>query len=300
MEEIFERRTRCIELTVTWKQVAWNGVCFPVPASWEVVQIGPCYLQFENGAGPSMEIKWGRVSGDFSHQSHLKRIQARHRRRSMDPIQPWSPPSRWQKVLSRFTLSGFTWQRAHHKGQGLILFCPSCRTATLIQFFQNLSDEATVELLSKYRDHPEGDHVDWCMYDICTKIPREFQLSRHRFEAGRFELGFSKGRQHIVLYRWGLASVIMAQQGLEQLARGVADFGKRRPQSLALDGIKALQWEASVSSAWRSWLRPGPVFCWLRLWYLEEKDRIFGVRAEGRRAFDAQVLNQICADYESL
>jgi hypothetical protein len=287
-------------LTVTWKQVAWNGVCFPVPASWEVVQIGRRYLQFENDAGPSMEIKWGHVSGNFSHQSHLKRIQARHRRRSMDPIQSWAPPSRWQKVLSEFTLSGFTWQDTYQQAQGLILFCPSCRTATLIQFFQRLPGEAAVELLSNFRDHPQGDDILWCMYDIGAKIPREFQLSRHRFDAGRFELGFSKGRQCIFLYRWGLASVIMAEQGLEQLARGVADFGNRWPQSVAVDGMRALQWEVSAPSAWRSWLRAGPVFRWLRLWYLEEKDRILGVSAEGRRAFDSRLLDQICTDYESL
>jgi hypothetical protein len=247
-----------------------------------------------------MEIKWGHVSGNFSHQTHLKRIRAGQRRRSMGAIRSWEPPRRWQEALSEFTLSGFTWQHADQQAQGLILFCATCRTATLIQFFQKMPGEAAAEMLSKYRDHPQGEHTLWRMYDIGAKIPREFQLSRHRFEAGRFELGFSKGRQRIALYRWGLASVIMAGQGLEQLARGVADFGSRRPRSVSVDGMIALQWEVVAPSAWRRWLRPGLGFRWLRLWYLEEKDRILGVSAEGWRAFDSRLLDQICTDYESL
>jgi hypothetical protein len=37
-----------------------------------------------------------------------------------------------------------------------------------------------------------------------------------------------------------------------------------------------------------------------RFWHLEEKNRILGVRLEGKRPVDSQLFYEICAGYESL
>jgi hypothetical protein len=36
------------------------------------------------------------------------------------------------------------------------------------------------------------------------------------------------------------------------------------------------------------------------MWVLKEKNRILGVRAEGKHPVDVQLVNQICEHYESL
>jgi hypothetical protein len=41
-------------------------------------------------------------------------------------------------------------------------------------------------------------------------------------------------------------------------------------------------------------------YYWLGLWHLEEKNRILGVRAEGKKPLDTELLDRICAHYESI
>jgi hypothetical protein len=36
------------------------------------------------------------------------------------------------------------------------------------------------------------------------------------------------------------------------------------------------------------------------MWYLNEKNRIFGLRAEGKHPLDVELIQQICEQYESV
>ena len=289
-----------------WKEVAWNGNRFKTPADWEVSQIGIRHLILDDKAGPVMELKWEPVKGTFSHKTHLKRIAALQSRRNKIRVAEWALPPHWQKALADFETSGFLWQGQTASGRGAILFCPVCRNAALIQFFRGSSvdrEKILLAILKSYRDHGQGDRILWSIYDIRATLPKTLSLLRFRFEAGKFELVFTTGSQTIHLHRWAPAAALLGGRDLIEFAKAIPEFAKGQPNAATIDDCKAVEWSISPAGDWQqkinSWKKK-PSFFWFRLWYLEKQNRILGVRAASNRTIDFQLLNQICADYESL
>jgi len=188
----------------------------------------------------------------------------------------------------------------------VILFCPVCRKASLVQTFHQNSETAKQNLLKiikSFRDHRDDGIVAWCLFDIRAILPQEFQLIRHRFEAGKFQNEFALGRQKLTLYRWGLASVLLAKQTLVEFAKTLPDISNGHPDPVPLNNGSTVEWQAFPQSPWLrslSRIKRKPSFKWLRLWHLKEKNRILGVAAEDKRPLDPDMLDQICVNYESL
>jgi hypothetical protein len=289
-----------------WTEVAWNGIRFRAPADWQLAQIGACHLVLEDETAPVMEVKWAKVKGNFSHQAHLKRLTSLQKKQVRKTFKAESIPADWETVLTNFQVSGFSWQANTTHGRGVILFCPSCRSATLIQFFQQKSIEnirVSTQVLDSFRDHRQDGQVLWSAYDIRAIVPQTYQLKRHRFEAGKYELDFADGNQHICLHRWALASVLLAEQDLVMLARTVAGFNKPEPLAGSMNGCATAEWSLAPKTDWQRWLgrfKHKASYYWLGLWHLEEKNRILGVRAEGKKPLDTEVLDRICTHYESI
>jgi len=289
-----------------WTEFAWNGIRFQAPANWQLAQIGARHLVLEDEFAPVMEVKWAKVKGNFSHRAHLKRLTSLQKKQVRKKFKSESIPADWEKVLTNFQVSGFSWQGKSTHGQGVILFCPSCRKATLIQFFCQKSNQnirTASQVLDSFRDHRQDGQVLWSAYDIRAIIPQSYQLKRHRFEAGKFELDFADGSQRICLHRWSLASVLMAEQDLVQLAKTVAGFNKPEPVAGLMNGCPTAEWSLSPKTDWQRWLgrfKHKASYYWLGLWHLEEKNRILGVRAEGKKPLDTELLDRICTCYESI
>ena len=289
-----------------WTEVAWNGIRFQTPAGWQLAQIGARHLVLEDEAAPVMEVKWAKVKGNFSHRTHLKRLTSLQKKQVRRTFKTESIPADWEAVLTDFQASGFSWQGNTTRGLGVILFCPSCRTATLIQFFQQKSFEnirVSSQVLDSFRDHRQDGQVLWSAYDIRAIIPQTYQLKRHRFEAGKYELDFADGSQQICLHRWAMASVLLAEQDLVQLARTVSGFNKPEPVAGSMNGCPTAEWSLSPKTSWQRWLgrlTRKVSYYWLGLWHLEEKNRILGVRAEGQKPLDTELLDGICTRYESI
>ncbi|UCF92469.1 MAG: hypothetical protein JSW39_30110 [Desulfobacterales bacterium] len=293
-------------MTNSAQEVAWNGIRFPAPGDWEVSPVGICHLLLEDAEGPALEIKWGLIKGNFSHQAHLKKLAALLGKQPGRALKECSLPRDWQTALSDFEVSGFSWEAQAAGGRGVILFCPVCRRATLIQFFHRRPvpvPEIASCILANFQDHPPDSQIRWAIFDIRATVPETFQLVRYRFEAGKFELAFAAGPQRIALHRWGLASVCLNGRNLTQFAKTQAQFSEGKPWAVTPGGYPGLEWSLSPPTRWRWWwnpLRSKPSHQWYRLWHLKEKNRILGVRAEGHRAFDRQLLDGICARYESI
>lgn len=292
--------------TDTWKEIAWNGIAFSVPVQWEVAQIGIRHLIFEDHSGPAMEIKWGPIKGKFSHRTHLKRLMAQQPKHLTRSLKNWPPPRNWEKALSGFETNGFAWEDKNTGGRGVILYCPVCRKASLIQTFHQNSETAKQNLLKvikSFRDHRDDGMVAWCLFDIRALLPQEFQLTLHRFEAGKFQNEFAFGRQKLILYRWGLASVLLAKHTLVEFANMLPNVSHGYPAPQPGSDGSSVEWHAFPQSQWQrslSRINPKPSFKWLRLWHLAEKNRILGVAAEGNRPLDPEMLDNICSNYESL
>ena len=253
-----------------------------------------------------MELKWGPVKGTFSHKTHLKRIAALQSRRNKVRVAKWLLPPHWQKALADFEASGFLWQGLAASGRGAILFCPVCRNASLIQFFRGSSAEREKTLLAvlkSYRDHDQADRILWSIYDIRVTLPKTLSLLRFRFEAGKFELVFTAGRQTIHLNRWAPAAALLGGRDLTEFAKTIPDFANGQPKALTIKDCEAIEWSIAPTGGWQekiSRFKIIPSYFWYCLWYLEKKNRILGVRAVSKRHLDFQLLNKICADYESL
>ena len=287
-----------------WKEIAWYGMRFKIPADWQLSQIGIRYLSIEDEFGPVMEMKWAPVKGQFSHSTHLKRLTALQNRQLRKAVKPEPLSSEWAQALSDFKASEFSWHSRSTRGRGVLLYCPTCRTAALVQFFlkdTNGHQTAIRDILSSLRDHRTDGQILWAAYDIRALIPQSYELKSYRFEAGQYELDFAEGNQHVILYRWSMASVLLAQQGLAQLAKTVADFGRTEPAAGTIDGHDMIEWSTSPTADWQrrlSRFKRKASYCWLGLWHLKAKNRILGVRAEGTRPLDTKVLDHICSHYE--
>lgn len=289
-----------------WKEIAWYGVRFKIPSDWQLSRIGNRYLLMEDEFGPAMEIKWAPVKGQFSHQAHLKRLASLQKKKLRKSLKPELLSSEWETALTDFEVSEFSWASDSSRGRGVTLFCPTCRNASLIQFFHKdgpSNNRVAADVLNSFRDHHNDDQILWSVYDIRALVPETFELKHHRFEAGRYELAFADGGQHIILYRWAPASVLLSTQDLVLFARSVAHFGKTEPVAGMMDGCETVEWSASPASSWGRWLsrfKRKSSYHWMGLWHLESRNRILGVRAEGKRPLDTDVLDRICTHYESV
>ncbi|MDX2064970.1 MAG: hypothetical protein SFX74_04425 [Fimbriimonadaceae bacterium] len=71
------------------------------------------------------------------------------------------------------------------------------------------------------RDIDDGDTWSWRVLGLDCRIPREFELTKRRFVAGRTGLDFRLGPCDLSVDRWGMAASLMAKQPVEEWARAV-------------------------------------------------------------------------------
>jgi hypothetical protein len=287
----------------TTKEIAWNGISFCVPSSWEIAQIGARHLILEDDSDSAMEVKWGPIKGRFSHQTHLKRLGALQTRRLRKTVEECVLPTKWKKALAGFQASGFSWQAETKSGRGVILYCPMCRNATLIQFFRSIStatEKIPLEVLRTFQDHREDGQTRWAVFDIRAVVPAYFKLVGYRFEPGNYELAFEHRGQKIFLYRWAPASILLGERNLKQFAKAISDFSTGDPVPVNLEGGQAVELSLSPRFKWLSRFKAKPCFHWLGLWHLKKKNRILGVKMQGKKPFDTLMLDRVCVGYESL
>lgn len=290
-----------------WRETAWNGVRCEIPDSWEVVKIGRRYLMFAEKSAPMMEIKWGQIRGKFSHHSQLRRLAMQQRKKFGKTLKEIPLPPEWRTPLSEFISVAFSWHSQTISGSGAVLYCPTCKTATLMQFFQKHSAHSTAlvqHILGSFQDHSRDNRVIWALFDIRALIPAEFDLIKYRFDAGQYELIFSYKKQKITLWRWVPASVLLHKQNLEEFAHRVTRFALKKTVAPVRADPDWVEWEVLPStpwwSRWRSRRLLGHAPTYYRFWHLREKNRIFGVKIEGKQAIDSEFVNSICAGYGSV
>lgn len=292
---------------MNWQEFAWYGIRFKAPMRWQVGEVGPRYLMLEDDAGPALELKWGKVKGRFSHQKQLRRLAALQEKKIGEPVKECPIPPQWQEALGKYKATGFSWRGEGTGGTGVLLYCPACRTATLIQFYHMgglQTEKIPQRILNSFRDHREDNLVTWSLFDIRAILPNDFNLMRFRFEAGEFELAFASRQQKLNLHRWGPAATLLSERDLVQFARMLIPnpWGTGVPVNLG-EG-RAMEWRIDPpSTPWGQWwgrINRKPPFQWLRLWHLGGKNRILGVRIQGKRSINPRFLDWVCESYESL
>jgi hypothetical protein len=282
------------------KHIAWNGVALSVPAEWQPARVGARDLLLESGRGPALEIKWRPVRGRFSHRRHIARLGRGLRKTAA--VEAWPLPAPWAAALSAYEAAGFRWTAAGGSAEGAVLYCPACRTATLIQFFSGRAGGAAAEILASLRDHRPDGRREFALFDIRALVPERLSLCSQRFEAGRFRLDFEARGLRVSLLRWAPAAVLLRGRSLEEFARGQPGCGQLayRPvgdgRRSGIEGGEGPGPAAGPAGRLRAWLGRRPVRR-ARFWQVEAANRILGVLAEGPRQMDASEWEELCGGY---
>ena len=290
-----------------WRKVGWNGVCLEVPASWDIGEIGQRYLLLETVNGPQLEINWGPVKGKFSPRRQLKRLVASQSRHLRKDLREMSLPAQWTLMLGRYKSIGFHWRSGTTGGRGAVLYCPVCRQATLLQFHQapyNRPIPYASRLLASFTDHAEQSKTDWSVFDIHAKIPTVYQLKAFRFDVGRYEIVLSDRATSLTLHRWGPADTLLGEGGLAEFGRKYLGYFSSRSMMLKTLSSRSVEGEDNSRTGLlhrlQKHIRRQPLYSVARLWNEEEKNRILGVRLEGRKPIDPLVFHSICANYGTI
>jgi hypothetical protein len=289
-----------------WKETAWNGIRFMAPAGWEPASIGRRYLMLENDAGPVLEIKWGPIKGSFSHRKHFRRLSKNFSKQSNIRIEERPLPNDWEAALGRYEHSGFSWTGNRLGGRGVILYCPICTHATLIQFYDypaQTSDRVYVKTLRSFEDHPPNNETVWAVFDFRAVVPDAYRLNYHRFEPGRFELSFESGRQKLTLYRWGPAGAALSNRTLVQFAQMMVPILKGKDRFHISDNGNRVDFDENgpfgKTSFWQRFKREKSTMT-VRIWHEQKRNKILGIRFEGNASTASLMMESLSKRYETL
>lgn len=250
-----------------------------------------------------MEIKWQRVRGRFSAKSHFKRLAGIHGRRKKI-IRPWQPPASWLDALDGFKVDGFQWQGPDDAGNGVILWCPHCRTASLIQFLGDGDDggaSVQPEILASFGDHRDDDQVLWSLFDIRILISKSFEMREFTFKPGSYRFAFDNDGISLILFRWAPAAALLTDQGLADFTAGALKRDPRDFHEISFNGYPAVAWKLchGFLPRWHCF-RSKPSFFQGRVWHIESLNRILGVHMLAKKPLEDSLLDTICGSYETL
>jgi hypothetical protein len=291
-----------------WKNAGWNGIQLKIPQGWEPGEIGRRYLLFENSGRPVLELKWGLIKGRFAPKAVLRKLAPAKSRRQAGAFSECPLPALWQPALTGFQSYGFHWRYSAMTAKGLLIYCPVCNTATLIQFFQPkgtaaLDENVPVRVLESLRDHGKGDKRLWTLYDIRADVPTGFDLADFQFRTGHFMLSFKRGKEQLYLRRWSPASVFLNRQSLEAFAvenMSVPKAGHRvhiHNMENAVSGTFGPVESPPVGFGWVKRLFKKKRYQTWRVWQLPERNRILAVSLEDAKPIDNHRFHQITSAY---
>jgi hypothetical protein len=289
------------------EEIAWNGVRFLIPKEWQVAVIGKQYLLLEIDTGPVMEIKWNRIKGRFSHTNQLRRLASTQKKRAGKTLKKCPIPVGWKTALKNYESEAFVWHgKENISGKGVLLYCPSCHNATLIQFFlkgSSREDQIHQEILFSFKDHSKKSQINLKIFDIKALIPNNFRLLHHKFQTGKYELEFMSKKQKIILYRWGTASLILKNISLINFSNSIFSGPKDSPHSIA-ESDQSLNWSTEPSSTpgsrFLSRIKTKYPFQIFRVWHVTSSNAILAVNIKGKKQIDHDLFHRICYHYESV
>lgn len=279
---------------VAYSTIGWNGIRMQVPASWQPAVILNNYLLLEDQYTLIFEIKWQEIKGKFSADRILRKLQ---KSVTDADLHRWNLPDPWQEALSRYSCQGFRWQNETRAGKGVLLYCPDCCRATLLQFHCASAgrDESCLHLLHSLRDHPEGAHQLWAVFDIRAELPVTARLVSQEFLTGRYTITFDLANQNLSLLRFKPAAELLRNQTLTEFGATLAGcmIPEQKKNPLLANWYKS----AGQAERFLARLRRQHTDSCMRLWHLPEKNVLLGLKMEGKRPIDPELFEKLCTGY---
>jgi hypothetical protein len=159
-------------------------------------------------------------------------------------------------------------------------------------------------VLSSFMDHPVDGDCLWSVFDIRILLPENFKLLRHSFAPGAFQIEFDAGSFQASFFRWGPASVILAEKTLCQFVRNSLGLGIDGVQFETRGNNMAFEFQSfpPLSTFRRLFckLRKKPAYQWVMAWRPIRSNRILAMKAQSHARFDLNIPRRICGSYETI
>ena len=290
-------------MALTCKQIAWNGIQFSIPITWEPVWVDSRHLTFHKNGTPAMEIKWGPIKGRFSHRSQFKHITKGHKAHPGQKIIPWLLPATWVQALASYTSQGFCWQTDANSGHGATLYCSACNNAIIFQIFdihKRLTDPRVLQFLKTLTDHRADGCTAWQLFEIQAQLPKSLRLKHYHFKPGNHEIALLSKSMAVRLHRWAPASALLAKSSLSAFIADIFPLNTEQLKRTTMQGYPAVEWRNHDKAGWPSRLKRisiRPAFKWVIAWHLEDNNRILGISLESKKPLDPNQMAQISDNF---
>jgi hypothetical protein len=278
---------------------SWNGVTIAAPSSWEAIVSGTNHLHFESELTPIFEIRWEIIpekSSSNSVHSSIKQIESLSGKK-LCAIQI---PEFIDSLLPDFEKFCYTWQD-QKEAAVLLLYCRSCTTFFLLQFFHDGNDSnhplQYIKSLSCH-DNSSNERL-WSIQDFRVNIPESYPLSGYNLAAGFTKLSFVKKKTILNVCRIAPAAMRLQQQNLESIFAALIELTADEPITNVSETMIRYERFPAIGAQIIMRLRKKKPFCLAALWHDKANDRILGVVMEGLHPLDQQTFNSICNSYET-
>ncbi|GAB7080239.1 hypothetical protein [Megalodesulfovibrio paquesii] len=299
---------------------AWQGLCFDVPADWDVTVLEKHYLRADDGHVPRLEIAW-RPRGPITQSTlrrRLRRILPGATLHFSEVPAPQLPGS----LVFSFDRSGSGQKTGpdtgSRRGMGAVCDVSATHSAFLLLHAPpglapaeqgDAMPEALRQLLAAATLPPAGPLQPWRAFGLRLVAPHTYTLARFHFQPGHFHMQFDGPARGILRApegsltydRLAPASILLHGKNLAQWA---ASFHSALPLAAAsLQGdpkARCLHWRSSSlpQSAWkRRFLGDSGRDLQLKLWLDETDTNILALLARGAPARDEALLLELCTRY---
>lgn len=279
-----------------WREIAWDGIVFRLPVSWQPAVIRKSYLFFEHLGQPVFAIKWEHIHGRFSAERILKRVQDSFRHTGSTLV-PWNVQAELPDIPRDYSMTGFQYQDENETILGILLYCAHCRRAAILHLYtaDPGNRETLHAILQSYADHHDKAEQTWSIYDIKAQLPAQAVLKSHEFLAGRYTLSFVLDKTAIDLYRFKPAGAILRNQNLQEFGDSLAG----EAVCVRTTEEKLAWWEYTASGIDRLAVFSGrkPGWIWLRVELIKDKNAILAVKGSGRGATNRRLMEQIAENF---
>lgn len=280
--------------------IAWNGLQFCLPPSWEVIVASPRHLLVERDFRPVLEIRWdgsGKGSPADIVESTIQRFT-----KSGQAARETHVPRPFAAIPGCSGAVGLCWHECERL-DGLVWQCPGCRTVLFCHLYhQRQTEEAAVcALLQTLRCCREsGAPSLWSVQDFRLSLPAGFHFRDYTLAAGLSRLAFQGHGLELQFCRLAPASARLADRSLPQLLGQL--LGRVQPVEVLTDTPGVHECRNRPRTLPRLWQRlfRRLQFRWGRIWHDAQHDRLLTLTAAGARPIDLDTVHRLCANYEIL
>lgn len=284
--------------------MAWQGVGAELPAGWSVVQAsgGPDegYVRADGPGEMTAEFRWKRTRRQPSLQTvaeqYLKQVKKASRKLKVEYEGALAGGGR--KPREKPVDLRFEWQ-ADRQGHGRLMWCRQCRRTVIAQVSGpkgQMTRSISHLVLPAVRDHADSESVEWGVYGLAFRMPKEIRLIRQRLMSGFLSLNFCGGPGRVIVERWGLAEMLLSKGLVPWHEKEyLAELKRFRGETLAIEWgeHEALITEGfegglrRVKAMVRAMMLPGRAERFASVvWHCPQTNRIVGVRAFGRKPLE--------------